>query len=193
MRAATTETLKVFVEKARKLNSLSLTKSVKESGGVGLHYYWEAGKENILIELRGPDDEAIDAFVLTLRLFLQDNERISFHSMALKILDDPDLSANLKVFFSKARALLNQYLDEHTEPLLNIDTGAPLTRRHIMDVFLYGGLAHTNKDKKLEFDRWKSIPFFFPFTQNEFNCILLSVFGIIDHVSYWIEEELKVQ
>lgn len=73
-----TDTLLLFNEKADKLEDLSFTKEL-ENSGVTI-----SGKlgQPVQAQRHGPDDESIDAFVLTMRFFVQDNEITSFRNMA---------------------------------------------------------------------------------------------------------------
>lgn len=152
--------LLLFNEKADKLEGLSFTKGL-ENSGVTI-----SGKlgQPVQAQRHGPDGESIDAFVLTMRFFVQDNEIISFRNMA-------DLYAQLPVNrdliqkFNDARAKTNASLDTPTSIKLN---DASLTYRTILDVFLWGGLAHANSKKKAIYDSWTRNPILFPLLQNEF-------------------------
>lgn len=186
LKQTTHETLVLFIEKAQKLSELSFTKSIKDAG---LSYSWRAESGNIIFEQRGPSDESIDAFVLTLRLFLQDKDRISFRCMS-KLVNNPDLSANWKERFEEARSRLNKFLDSPPNPVIE-DGNCCILRRFILDVVLYGGLAHADKDKKRVFDNWKANEFLFPFIHHEFIAMVLVIFASIDHVAYWTAKELE--
>ena len=72
--------LDLFNEKARKLEGLSFTR-ILASQKTGVTLSWKEG-DPVTIERSGPDDEAIDAFVLTLRFFIQDNESTSLRNLA---------------------------------------------------------------------------------------------------------------
>lgn len=54
-----------------------------------------------------------------------------------------------------------------------------LTRRGIFEVFLWGGLAHANPEKKRIYDEWVTIPFLFPLAQNEFIYTLAQILRVI--------------
>ena len=70
MRNETREALQLFVEKANKLKSLSFAESVRE---LKFKWSWTRG-ESARFEIIGPNREQIDAFILTFRFFIQDNE-----------------------------------------------------------------------------------------------------------------------
>jgi len=64
--------LKLFNEKADKLRNSNFVKAAVENSGVSLS--WQEG-EFFQITRTGPTEENVDAFVLTLRFFVQDNDR----------------------------------------------------------------------------------------------------------------------
>ena len=64
------DTLLLFNDKTDKLENLSFT---KELGNSGVTISGKLG-QSVQAQRHGPDDESIDAFVLTMRFFVQDNE-----------------------------------------------------------------------------------------------------------------------
>ena len=155
-----TGALLLFNEKADKLEDLSFTKEL-ENSGVTI-----SGKlgQPVQAQRHGPDDESIDAFVLTMRFFVQDNEITSFRNMAdlyAQLPVNPDLIQQ----FNDARDKTNSSLDSLTPIKLN---NASLTYRTIFEVFLWGGLAHANPKKKTIYDSWAQNSILFPLLQNEF-------------------------
>lgn len=153
-------TLMLFNEKADKLAALTFVKGL-ENSGVTI-----SGKlgQPVQAQRFGPGDESIEAFVLTMRFFVQDNETISFRNMA-------DLYAGLPVDpeiikkFNDARTKTNSDLDKTSPIKLN---NQELTFRAIFEVFMWGGLAHANARKKIVYDSWTKNPILFPLLQNEF-------------------------
>ena len=75
------ETLEFYNEKAEKLQGLSFTSSILNQNS-GVHLSWTRDSGILKIDREGPDEESIDAFVLTLRFFMQDNEPTSLRNMA---------------------------------------------------------------------------------------------------------------
>ena len=152
--------LQLFNEKADKLEGLSFTKGLADSGVT------ISGKRGqpVQAQRNGPDDESIDAFVLTIRFFVQDNETTSFRNMAglyAIISVDSDLVDKL----NDARTKTNAALDKPSPIKLN---NTELTYRAIYEVFLWGGLAHANPNKKAVYDTWVPNLLLFPLLQNEF-------------------------
>ncbi|MDP8939252.1 MAG: hypothetical protein M3N10_02990 [Actinomycetota bacterium] len=185
--------LRLFNEKADKLERLSFTKKIiSEPSGFRLAANSEGG---ITASRHGPDDESIDAFVFTLRFFVQDNENSSFRNMA-KMYDKLHASGLLSEAvagkFSQIRGATNDYLSGETFIQHNDNR---LTRRQIFDVFMWGGLAHANKSKKAVFDQWRQVPYFFPLVENEFVHTLVTLLGAIfrmRHVNGMALKELQV-
>lgn len=185
------QALKLFNEKADKLERLSFTQKIfSEPSGVKI--YWRQG-EAFRNELVGPDEESREAMLLTLRFFVQDNEQSSFRNIAeaynaLPV--DPSLSGE----FHNIRKQVNEFLDSKT--WIRVD-GSDLTYREIFEVFLYGYHAHANQDKKQKFEVWKSIPPFFGLVENDFiytlAAILRAIFYIRNVNARVLEELRRVQ
>ena len=89
---------------------------------------------------RNPSLEEIDAFVINLRFFIQDNEAASFRNLANGYRALP-LSDGLKEEFNRCHARLNRWLNGKSSLGMN---GVPLTRRVVFDTFIYGDVAHQN-------------------------------------------------
>lgn len=97
------------------------------------------------------DQDAIDAFVLTFRLFTQDNDRISLRSLSRIFASEWLEGGNARECFEDARKQLNDHLDsaatvEFCETVVSV--------RFIVEIVIYGGLAHTNKEKSEIFQNW---------------------------------------
>src|SRR5712692_5888467 len=106
---------------------------------------------------------------------MQDKEKSSFRNMT-KIYEKLPISQERKSEFNEARKDLNDALDSKT--FVNID-GIFSTYRHIVDIFMYGGLSHANERKKEEYDLWMLNPFSKQFMTNEFVVILAYMFDVI--------------
>src|SRR6266516_220888 len=100
--------LQLFNDKADKLESLNFTKSI-QSGGFGLTFH--ATNEGAEISPHGPDSEAVDAFVLTMRFFIQDRDGISFEKTAQRYQALP-VKQELKDQVTAVRDGINNYLDQ---------------------------------------------------------------------------------
>lgn len=97
------------------------------------------------------DQDEIDAFVLTFRLFTQDNDRISLRSLSGIFASEWLEGGNARECFEDARKQLNDHLDSAA----TVEFGETVVSvRFIVEVVIYGGLAHTNKKKSAIFQNW---------------------------------------
>ena len=136
----TLDTLRLFGEKVSRLCEVSLADEVlKEFRG---RVHWVRG-EGWSDEYTGPDGEPVEAFVLTLRLLIQNNEPISIRNMS-KLYSELPLDPSYSQRFEMQRSQLNDFLDSDTN--LSIEDGRMLTHRDVFNIFLYGSLAHTSSN-----------------------------------------------
>jgi len=70
--------LKLFISKTKKLENSSFLESLIKEFRLGLNI--EVGKPVQVTSIR-PQQESIDAFILTFRFFIQDNETISLRNL----------------------------------------------------------------------------------------------------------------
>ena len=118
------------------INAGSL-KSLKE-GGTIVEWQKGLGWDGIHI---GPSEKTIEATILTLRFFLQDNENTSLRNMAELYLH-LNIEPRLPTRFCEVRDQVNSYLDAPSN--LWISEEAPMTHRQILNLFVNGDLAHAN-------------------------------------------------
>lgn len=168
--------LKLFNEKAEKLLQSRFVMFVRNKKRFSVKFDMKKGK-GVTIEKELPDQNAIDEFVLTFRFFIQDNEKTSFRNM-VKIYEELPISEGLKEKFSILRKQLNDYLDSEPQTRFKI-IKETLHRREIMEIFIYGNLAHANLNKKEIYDKWKEDPIVFPLLEFEFNGILNTILKAI--------------
>jgi hypothetical protein len=145
--------LRLFNQKVERLFSLSFFSKAQGAGAV-VEFQRESGWESIFV---GPDEESIEALVLTLRMFMQDNDRISLRKMR-ELYQALSVSPDLGQTFSSICAELNSFLDSDTN--LSIEEGRQLSHREILKVFVYGTYAHTNEDLHGIFTGIRSTAFF---------------------------------
>lgn len=171
------QTLRFFNEKADILQRCSFTTLVFTQE-TGVRIFARLG-EPATVERHGPDEESISAFVLTYRFFIQNNERISFSNLA-KLYHELPISEEKKGTFDDIRTSINNFLDSNT--MFNINNSI-ITRRQLMDVFIYGGLAHANLEKKRIFDSWmRNYSFLNSLLVNEFVAILGNIMHAIEAI-----------
>ncbi len=171
--------IRLFIAKADKLESLEFVKLTREGKrGVVMWPY----QPNRPLERAGPGPEAIDAFVLTFRFFIQNNEPVSFGNLPA-VYEAVGANAEERLRIAKVRTVLNGYLDG--ESSLKIHE-RPVTERHVLDVFMWGGLAHSHHEHTATFERWQSSPMFLAL-ENHFTTILETVMDLI----LWVREYHK--
>ena len=175
------KSLKLFNEKADKLMSLGFTKKIfgEKSG-----FTFSAKKDGpVVFQRYGPESESIDAFVLTYRFFIQDNEKISFHNMS-KIYDESGMTQDKINAFKNIRENINNFLNSNS--ITKTDT-----YREIQDIFIYGGLSHATETKKRIFDSWKRNQLIFKILENEFVFVLATILNAIQVIARLNRSVLK--
>jgi hypothetical protein len=152
MNAIERGTLELFLEKSHKLLS-STVRTALEEGRVRFGMRASVGKP-VETEVEGPPAESVEAFILTLRFFVQNNESISIQRTAL-LIEGLRVSEELKTRVRDGRTAFNAFLD--TGCPIQIDGQCP-TNREVFEVFVYGTLAHANPPKKQVYDSWSRNP-----------------------------------
>ena len=145
------EALCLFNEKADEIKNSSYTKYFLENKPkVSIS---KKQGEAIKIKTIEPNDESLKSFVLTLRLFLQNNDQISFQNINKIYEKLPTNFQKEKESFSLSREKINQTLDSNINFKYN---NKILTYNEVLDIFIYGDLAHINIDKRNIYKDWKS-------------------------------------
>lgn len=170
------KTLELFNEKVDRLKENSFVKHVI-SQKTGFTISWEKEKD-LMIEKKFPEKESIEAFVLTLRYFIQDNEKISLRNIA-KIYDKLPNGNQKKGLFKDALKNLNDFLDTPDKQLNIKENEKEWSKREIFDVIIYGELAHANEKKRQIYKRWMKKPVFGVIIENEFIIILDYIMRIL--------------
>lgn len=170
------ETLNLFNEKTDELIN---SEFVRHMQNVGLKVTLKISttQEPVVIHTL-PNHEIIKAFVLTIRFFIQNNECSSIKNLA-ELYKEMPLSDGLKKDFTWARNELNEEFKK--KPFLQLN-GEELTHRRIFDTFIYGGLAHANKEKKEEYDKWMNDKIIAPLLMSEFYNFLLYFLNCIAYI-----------
>jgi len=169
--------LRLFNEKADKLMSLGFTKKIFEEK---IGFTMSAKQDGpVKFQRHGPEGESIDAFVLTYRFFIQDNEKISFRNMS-KIYDGREITQDKKEAFKNIRETINNFLNSNSFLTINSKT---YTHREIQDIFVYGGLSHADKTKKRIFDSWKRNQLVFGMLEEDFVGTLATILIAIQEIA----------
>jgi hypothetical protein len=183
------EALELFNNKADKLTRSDFIKTMFGTN-TGVTVSQNAG-EPVQFILRGPTETEIDAFILTFRFFYQPGERSSFGKVA-DAYRASDLEDSLRDEFVASVDELNKFLDAPPDDFQIEFKGELLTRRRVLEIFMYGDLAHANKADKVKiFNEWSSVPGHFPFAQNEFNYTLTKTFQVIEYLKALNERALS--
>ena len=179
--------LKLFNEKAEKLLNTRFVRYLQETRKLSVTISAEKGQEVKVTRIL-PDQDAIEAFVLTFRFFIQGNEKSSFRQLSKKYEVLP-ISSELKKNFNDWRNGLNDYLDKKIS--IKIYDKHP-SRRELLDIFIYGGLAHANPQKKVIYDKWKKLDIVYGFLEAEFcgilEVVLRAILSVADINKKAIEE-----
>jgi hypothetical protein len=135
-----------------------------------------------------PSDEQRDAILLHLRLFLQDKDDISLRKL-VDLTNDPDLSSKWKDEYEKIRKVLNIRLDE----VVADGRKGRLTNRDILNMFLFGKIAHNNpndENNKL-YQKWITNDTEYEILHNTFHVVLIRLLTAILNISSASKEELQ--
>lgn len=168
--------LQLYNERAVKLGESTFLKQVL-AGHPVFHLH---GGPFHAIRKGEPDPEAMEAFLLTFRLFLQDRDGLSFRKIG-QLYEELPISGSLKGEVEVIRTDLNHYLDG---PSPFVIFGKTTKRRELLMTWLYGELAHLNPEHRTRLREWRVDDGTRPLFQHEFE-------GIVTHVTqavFWIRQ-----
>jgi hypothetical protein len=142
-------------------------------GPVTTRLTWEQDRDggSVTVGTDGPDDESVRALVLTIRMFIESRDGISFGEMR-EIYDDPSVPRDLRSRFHECRDGINQFLDAAPSGVSLNHNGQVLSRREILDVVVYGGLSHANPEKRALYEQWRAGPPWFALVWDNFTVTL---------------------
>lgn len=159
--------LNLFNEKVEKLLNLSFVQQFIQEGNVAGMKATRRDDNSFFVQdtSRGPSSESIDAFVLTIRFFIQNNEECSLMNLA-KHYQGATVGIESATLFLENRKGFNADLDELTgiamdehKNIIMSDSEDGLTRDEVFDICVYGGLSHANRSKKEKYDAFNNTPF----------------------------------
>jgi len=175
--------LELFNEKAKKLLQQNFIKELTDAKtGILLSFDKkdDASLETVVTR-RGPSQETIDAFVLTFRFFIQNNESTSLSNIA-NIYENSITDLFTKNLFITARNVINEFLDSPSKLGLSQNGVAP-TNREIMKTFVYGELAHSDEEKSKKYKEWMSVSRLAPVFDAAFVFILAEFINVIYYIA----------
>jgi hypothetical protein len=111
------------------------------------------GANGQTVEFHAPPDEERDALLLTLRLFVQPGDSVSFDAMT-KVLDDPGVSDIWKTEFKEA---VREYQERLARVAVETPTGQMISHGDVFTMFLHGEIAHVKQNPaRAMFKQWVS-------------------------------------
>jgi hypothetical protein len=110
------------------------------------------GDGSMQTEWRGADVDATKALALDLRYFIWGQKRDHINLWEIR-----DLYESLPVNSEDKQTIrdLIDSLDETLNSTAIVIGAEPVTWRKLLEVFMYGGLAHANDDKRRVYEFWK--------------------------------------
>ena len=130
------EKLKLFNRKAKRLEESNFWQWFGDNK-LQLNYNW-----GVSHSFQSPEQESLEAFLLTFRLFQQNNDYISIKNIK-KVYHAIDIPEEYKNQFSQIRNYLNQYLNKPS-PIQGY------SNKEILKSFIYGELAHFTQREDYE-------------------------------------------
>ncbi len=184
MKPETQKRLEDFIERAEKIRSYSYLEGNDDIVGFTLNKVgdkWQA-------DYYQPSDEQRDALLLHLRLFIQDKDNISLRKLA-DLCDDSELSEKWKTEFKFQREILNFRLDQ----LAAESKTEKLTYRDILNMFLFGKIAHDNPNDEANklYKKWVASEIAYKDMHNTFHEVIIWLLTAILNISSASKEELQ--
>lgn len=170
------EILRQFNEKAEELKNSQVCRMVFNEDT--LVYLILRKNKPIRAGKHGPSQDAINAFVLTFRQFIQKKDIISIERIA-KIYSRLPISKNMKVEFERIKDKYDNFIDAESRYKFNM---RQLKNKDILVTFIYGDLAHMEMNKREIFKKWMNDRFFKPTIENGFVNILARTINFINAI-----------
>jgi hypothetical protein len=169
--------LELYSERAAELNESSFLRAIRDGSSTTFQLL---GGLFRAIRQGGPSSEAMKAFLLTFRLFVQDRDGLSFRKMR-ELYEKLPVSQDLIDEIHLTHQDVERYLDG---PSPFVIAGEPIQRRKLLHVWMYGKLAHVNADKRDVLERWNVDRDVEPLFQYEFESLLIPLTQAI----FWIRQ-----
>ena len=193
------KTLELFVEKADRLEKYVRENHARNSivvnpgGLIGVFRHAEDEEWQIA--------STLDGFLVTFRMFVQPRDRIALYPLARdsqrqpksqkpELLDLPGLSHGWYEKVERAYQLADVYLTIAPSTLMH--NGEPITRRKVLETFLYGDNVHVNAPERETFNEWRRNSDLFGELKFEFVTILGFIFARILEVAEACRHELSL-
>lgn len=178
------EALELFCVKAEKLRRSSLATRLSEARP---SFTWKA--EDDSLTFTGPEEEEIEAFILTFRFFIQDNEPCSLRKFG-ELAKRGELSAEWCSEVTEVRRALNGFLDSVPPIRSSVGQAPPPSYRDILSFFMYGDLAHANPKRRDQLRKYTNPPLRRGFVTVQFHDVLYASLVAIRHIEAITRREL---
>lgn len=176
--------LEDFVERAEHIRRFSYFEGKDRMVGFEVKEIY--GEQQI--DFYQPSDEQRDAILLHLRLFLQDKDGISLRKLE-DLTNDDGLSDKWKDEYKEIRKVLNIRLDE----VVADGQKGKLTNRDILNMFLFGKIAHNDRNDESNklYQKWITNDTEYEILHNAFHVVLIQLLTTILNISSVSKEELQ--
>jgi hypothetical protein len=157
--------LQTFAEKVGRLEASSLKRFLSAEGW---KMSWDLVNDRLATDGRMPEIEHLEAYILNLRFFIQNNELISLQNMDALYQSECANPEFLKQF-QEVRDAMNRALDHELWFRFNDQR---MTYSMLFRGMIYTRLAHASKEKHKLFDQMTTHPLGLAMAMNEFlKCI----------------------
>ena len=171
------DAIDLFSEKYKKLES---SRFVKYLESYGFNPKVNVPEERHLEDSIIPDDDSIDAFVLTIRFFIQNNERCSIYNLSRIYNTHDRISNEHRDQFNNLRIILNDTLDSQLWFAIN---RRRLTYRQVLMGMIYSELSHSNKNANREFSlNFRKTFLLTAILKHEFIRVLMFLYAILSEI-----------
>lgn len=192
MKEKTKRSLTLFVKKAKKLQRFGLIEHITTTDR-GFHIGNADQPNNTIVEFDLPDEKERDASLLTLRMFIQQNESFSFHRFE-SLANDPTLSGEFRNQLLKMRQIYFDYINDYPKRVQPgfFEEGTHPSRHEILKIVMNGGLSHAKDyEAQQKYKLWTRDYVREPVLLQEFSEIILNILIMIIAFSEPIERELS--
>lgn len=169
--------LQLYNQRAAELNDSSFLHHVRSSPATSFNF---AIKPFRVVSHHQPSNEALKAFVLTFRLFIQDRDGLSFRAIT-KLLTNSAIESSLKQEIVEIRDEVYEYLGENSPFVIY---GNPILRRELLQTWMYGEIAHVNQKERAVLRQWTLTDDLRPLFQHEFETILIHLTQAV----FWVRQ-----
>lgn len=167
------ETISTFEEKVNRLESSSLWHFMTS---IGWKVSWDFQGNRPGDEAQMPDLENLEAYILNLRFFIQDNEPTSLRNVAA-LYEKECMVPQYVEQFTEIRKAINRELNREVWFKFNDQA---MTYEKLLRGMIYSRIAHANKEGHKLFDQMTTHPFGYMLAMNEvLRCLQVLHVGLV--------------